>query len=178
MGVLQTDEADEQADTDRDTDLQCRRDRVEDRFTDIGQGQDDENDTLCEDCGQSDLPGISHAQDNRVGHIGVQAHTCRQCERQVCQQCHQKACKTGRQSCGCEDSTLVHAGVTENARIDSQDVGHGHEGCNTRHDLGPDIRVPFLQFKKLFQNKYLLFMYLMMHPKLYNKKHVYHTTFK
>ena len=96
MGVLKTDETDEEADTDRYTEFQGRGNGIEDRLTDVCQGQDDENETLSENCRESDLPGISHAQDDRIGKIGVQAHAGRKREGQICQQCHQH---TGDRGC-------------------------------------------------------------------------------
>ena len=159
MGVLKTDEADEKADTDRYTQLQGRRYRIEDRLPDIGQRQDDENDTFCENGGQGDLPGIPHAHDDRVGQIGVQAHTCGQSEGQICQERHQNTGDRGCQRRRRKDSTLIHAGISQNAGIDSQDIGHCHEGRDAGHDLCFDIRPVFLQFKKPFQNNFLLYAF-------------------
>ena len=159
MSVLKTDEADEKSDTDRYTQLQGSRNGIEDCLTDICQGQDDENETFSENCRQGDFPGVSHTHDDRIGKIGVQAHTGRKGEGQICQQCHQHAGDRGRQRRRSKDSSLIHARITENARVDGQDISHCHKGRDTGHDFGPDIRTSFLQFKKLFQNIILLYVF-------------------
>ena len=46
-------------------------DGVEDSLPDIEQGQKDEDQSFCQDGRQSHLPGIAHAQDHRIGKIGV-----------------------------------------------------------------------------------------------------------
>ena len=76
MGVLKTDEADEQTDTDGNTVLQCLRNRIEDRLTNVRQRQKDEDETLCKYSGQCNLPGVAHAQNDGVREVSIESHTC------------------------------------------------------------------------------------------------------
>ena len=71
LRVLQADEGDEQADAHADGLFQVEGDGVEDSLPDIEQGQKDEDQPLCQDGCQSHLPGIAHAQDYRIGKVGV-----------------------------------------------------------------------------------------------------------
>ena len=101
--VLQTDECDEEADTDGYGDLEGCRDRVEDRFSDVGQGEDDEDQTFHEDSCQSHLPGITHSQDYGVSEVSVKTHTCGEHERKVCKKCHQERGNCRSQCRRCKD---------------------------------------------------------------------------
>ena len=135
-GVLQADEGDEQADAHAHAPLQVQGDGVEDGLTDIGHGQDDEQDALKEDGQQGDLPAVAEAQDNGVGQEGVQTHAGGQGEGQVGHEGHAGGADEGGDG-GCQQhGGGIHTGVTQNAGVDGQDVGHGHEGGNAGHDLG------------------------------------------
>ena len=101
--VLQADECDKEADTNGYGDLKGCRDRVEERFSDVGQGEGDEDQTFHEDSGQCHLPGISHSQYYGVGEVSVEAHTCGKNERQVRKECHQERGNCGCQSRCCKD---------------------------------------------------------------------------
>ena len=125
-------------------------DGVEDGLTHIGQAQDDEDDALDEDGHQGQLPAVAHGQDDRVGEVGVQAHAGGQSKRIVGQQCHQCRADKGCQRGGNQDGVGVHAGSRQDAGVDRKDVGHGHEGGDTCHELGLDIGVVFFQVKDLF----------------------------
>ena len=89
--------------------LQVHGNGIEDRLTDIGQRQDDEDDTFDEDRCQSSLPGIAHLNNDCVGKIGIQTHTGCKNEGVVCKSCHQKCGYAGSQCSCCENSTAVHA---------------------------------------------------------------------
>ena len=135
-GVLQADERDEQADTDRNAALERQRDGVEDRFADIGERQDDEDQALDEYGQQRDLPGVAVARNDGVGHECVQAHACGQRERQVRHERHAQRTDAGRQRGRQQDGGGVHAGRAEDGRVDGEDVRHRHKGGDAGHDLG------------------------------------------
>ena len=156
MRVLQTDECDEEADTDGYGDLEGCRDRVEDRFSDVGKGEDDEDQTFHEDSCQSHLPGITHSQDYGVSEVSVKTHTCGEHERKVCKKCHQERGDCRSQCRRCKDRTCVHAGCAQDAGIYSQDVSHCHEGSKTCCQLCFDISAVLLQFEKLFHRVFPL----------------------
>ena len=103
VGVLQSDEGDEEADTDGYGELKCCRDRIEDRFSDARQGENYEDYTLDEDSGQCHLPGISHSQYNGVCKISVEAHACGEYERKIGEEGHQERGDRRCQSRCCKD---------------------------------------------------------------------------
>ena len=70
----EADEADEEADTGRDSFLQIERDRIEDRFTDIREREHDEDDTLDEDGSQCHFPSVAHLLYDGEGEEGIQPH--------------------------------------------------------------------------------------------------------
>ena len=150
MGILKTDECDEKTDADRDRKFQLARDCIEDGFTHIGQREDNKDETLHADCGKRNFPAVPHAHADRVGKVGVQSHTGRQCKGQVREQSHRKGCNC-RGECGRrENRTAVHAGFSQQIRVYGEDIGHGHEGRDTRNHFCPHSRAVFFQVKKLF----------------------------
>ena len=74
MCILQTNKGDEQTNTNRYCNLQARRNRIKDCFTHICQGQDNKDNTLNKYCSQSNFPAVTHAKNNSVGKVGIQAH--------------------------------------------------------------------------------------------------------
>ena len=89
-----------------------------------------------EDGQQSHLPAVAVAQDHGVGQEGVQTHAGRQGEGQVCHEGHAHGAQEGRNGGGQQHGGAVHTGIAQDAGVDSQDVGHGHEGGDACHDLG------------------------------------------
>ena len=163
-GILQADESDEQTDTDGNTALQAQRNGIENGFTDIGQRQDDEDNTFNEDSQQADLPGVAHTQANSIGHVSVQTHACRQRKGQVCHQSHTGGTNEGSQS-GChQNSGGIHTGSGQDAGVNSEDVSHSHEGGDTSHNFGLDIRLVLRQLKDFFEHNDLPFFFLRLAP--------------
>ena len=148
--VLQTDESNEQADAHADGAFQGHGNGVEDALTHIGERQHDEDDAFHKDGHQGQLPAVAHGQDDRVGEVGVQAHAGSQGEGVVGQQSHQGSADEGCQCGGDQNSLGVHARSGQDVGVDRKDVGHGHEGGDTSHDLGLDIGVVFFQMKDIF----------------------------
>mgnify|MGYP001860281245 CR=1 FL=1 len=151
-GVLQADESDEQADADRNAALERQRDGVEDRFAHIGQRQHDKDQALDKDREQRDLPAVPVTGDDGVCHKGVQAHAGGQRKWQVCHKRHADRAEAGGKRSRQQDGGGIHAGRAEDARVDRKDVCHGHEGGDTRHDLGADGGVVVRKFEHLFKH--------------------------
>ena len=134
MGVLQTDECDEEADTDGNRGLEALRDGVEDRFTDVCQRHGDEDQTFDKDCGQSDFPAVAHGAADSVCEVGIQAKAGAERERLVGERSHAEAGDRGSHGSRKQNGT---AGVfktgrgAENRRIQCENVHHGHEGGET-----------------------------------------------
>ena len=160
-GVLQADEGDEQADTHGNASLQGQGNGVENGFTDIGQGQDDEDQTFHEDRQQGDLPAVAEAQHYGVGQVGVQAHAGGQHEGQVGHEGHAAGGDEGGDGRRQQDSGGIHARVAQNAGVDCQDVGHGHEGGQTGHQFRLDGGAVLFQLKNFIKHTektFLLFL--------------------
>ena len=138
-GVLQADEGDEQADTGTDGMLEAERDGIQDPSADLGQCEDDENDTFNQDGGQGELPTVSHRQADGKHEEGVEAHAGSQRKRFLGPEGHHQRGDDGSQGRRRENGTRRHSGQrTEDARIDGQDVGHRQERRQAGDQLGPD----------------------------------------
>ena len=151
-GVLQADEADEQADADGNAALERQRDGVENRLAHVRQAQHDEDQALDEDGQQRNLPGVSHAQHDGVGQERVEAHARGQRERQIRHQAHARRADEGRQRRRQQDGGGVHARSGQDARIDGQNVGHRHKCGDARHDFRLGSGFVFAQLKDLFKH--------------------------
>ena len=150
MRVLHADEGDEETDADGNGDFQSGRDGIEDRFTDVGQRKDDEDQTFHQDRCQSDLPGITHTAADGVCEVRIQTHTGGQSERQIGEQSHAQTCDRGCNGSRCEDGALVHTGSAQDVRVDGQNVDHRHERCQTGDDLSSGIGVVLFQLEQFF----------------------------
>ena len=126
--VLESDEGDEEADTGADGMAEVHRDGVDNPLTHLGEGEDDEDDTLKEDGGKGELPGVTHAKADTKNEEGVETHARGKGERFLGIDCHDEGADDGGQCGGGEYCRGGHALVgkgTENAGVHGQDVGHG-----------------------------------------------------
>ena len=145
-GILQADEGDEQADTGGDGRLDLVGDGVEDDLAQTGNGQQHEDDAVKQH--QHQGVGIAQAQAHTHGvdKIGVQAHSGGLRQRQIGQQADEQGAHHGGNGGGHINGPVADAqhigavakGVREHTGIDHQNVGHGHKGGDTGHDLRPD----------------------------------------
>ena len=160
-GVLQADEADEQADADGNAALERQRDGVEDRLAHVRQAQHDEDQTLDEDGQQRDLPRVAHAQHDGVGQERIEAHARGQRERQIRHQRHAGRADEGGQRRRQQHGGSVHPRGGQDARVNGQNVGHGHKCGDTRHHFGFGGGFVFAQLKDLFKHSFhsLLFFF-------------------
>ena len=150
MCVLQADKCDKQTDTNADCRFQILRDCIEDCFTHVCQGQNDEDDTFREDSSQSILPAVSHAEHDGISKVRIQSHTRCKGKRIVGKQRHCE-CTNKCSQCGCsEDSSVIHTGGRHDTWVDSQNVCHGHEACDSGNNLSFDICAVFFELEKFF----------------------------
>ena len=89
-GALEANESNEESDTGSNGKLQAVRNCIENQFSNLGERDDEENESLNEKRRKSHLPTVSHAQNNRVDHECIQSHTRRNDERIICRQRHKK----------------------------------------------------------------------------------------
>ena len=165
-GVLQADEADEQADADGNAALERQRDGVENRLAHVRQAQHDEDQALDEDGQQRNLPGVAHAQHDGVGQERVEAHARGQRERQIRHQAHARRADEGRQRRRQQDGGGVHARSGQDARIDGQNVGHRHKCGDARHDFRLGSGFVFAQLKDLFKHSFHSLLFFFHSPTL------------
>ena len=165
-GILQANESNEQADAHRYTPFQGQRNGIENGFTDIGHGQGDEDQTLCKHSQQRDLPGVTHALHNGVGQVSIQAHTCGENKGHIGHHRHTDSANKGSNGSCQQHRCGIHACISQDTGIHCQNVGHGHKGGNTGHDLGLDSGVMLLEFEQFFQHKHPTFFYFL--PAYYN----------
>ena len=136
-GILQADERNEQADTGADGFFQGTRNGIDEPGAHLGECQDNEKHTFKKHRRKSELPGVAHAQANRVHEEGVQTHARSQGKRFLGIKGHHNRADNGRQGrCG-KYRTAGHAvQCAEDGRVHGQDVGHGEEGGDTGQNLG------------------------------------------
>ena len=150
MRVLKPDKGDEKPDSDGDRDLQCLRNRVEDRFPHIGDGEHDEDQPLHEYRGQRDLPAVAHSHHHRIGEVGIEPHPGGEHKGQIGKQRHAEGCQRGGQGRRGENRSRIHPRLLQDAGIDRQDIGHRHKGRNACYELCLYIRLVFFQLKEFF----------------------------
>ena len=139
-GVDEPDEGDEQADADRDGDLELGGYGVEDRLPEAGQDQHQDDQALDHD--QPHRVGPRHLARDRERDERVEAEARRQRQWVVGDDPHQDRQHAGRQRRGrcdlCEraDDVTVDVGALEkDDRVQDDDVGHRQE----RHDATADL---------------------------------------
>src|SRR5688572_21187225 len=78
---------------------------------------------------------MPEALHNPVGEISIQTHARGQSYwvvRKQPHECRSERCsKAGRH----ENGALIHSRIRKDLRIDENDISHGHEGRDARHDL-------------------------------------------
>ena len=145
---LEADEGDVESDSGSDRTLEVHRYRIHDEFPDIGDRQENEEDTLNEDGREGHLPGKSHSQAYGIYKECVQPHSGSKSERFAGIECHHhRADNGGEGSCG-ENRRSRHSlggQGAEYAGIDGQDVGHREEGGKSGQNLGADAVLLYIE---------------------------------
>ena len=133
--ILQTDEGNEQTNTHRDRVADVQRNGIDNRLTDLQHGEQNEDKTLNQHRCQSLLPCVAHHDHQRVGKEGIQSHTRSQCKWHFGIKRHHGCSHHCSNHCGREHSTFLHTCVTQDNRVDSQDIRHSEEGGQSCHHL-------------------------------------------
>ena len=138
--VLHANKGDEQADTCSDGFIQRSWNSLQYQATHLGDSKNNEDDTFQQHGGEGKLPGVSHAKTYGIYKECVKTHARSQCERLLGIDRHYQRTDDGCQGCSRKHTTGRHAGQgAEDTRIDGQDIGHGKECGDARHDLCADI---------------------------------------
>ena len=106
--ALQSDEGDEQTDASSDRLSHRKRDGIDYRRADIGQGEDYEYDAFDQDCGQGKLPRIAHAETDRVAEECIQSHARGKRKWQFGIDCHYQGSHDSRNRRGGEQGVFIH----------------------------------------------------------------------
>ncbi len=147
FGVAQTDEGDEEADARGGAVLEAIGNAVDDLFADFGESEDEKKQAGKKDDTESGLPGNAAAEDYGVGEVGVEGHPGREGDGIVGPNAHNERGERGGNASGEENAVNGHAGFGEDARVDDDHVGHGHEGGEAGEDFAADSGVIFLEMK-------------------------------
>ena len=145
--ILQADERDEKTDTNGNRVFQLQGNGIEDRFSDVCEREKDEDDTFSKYRKECDLPGVAHLAANGVRHECVQTHAGGKNEGVVCPESHERCTDEGSDTSGEQNGCGIHAGFTEDAGVDCQNVSHRHKGSNTGNDFCFDIGVVFFELE-------------------------------
>ena len=133
--ILQSDEGNKEAYTRRDGPTQNQRHGIHNLLAQTRQSEQYEENTLNEDGCKRKLPCVSHGEHHGIGKECIQTHSGSQRERQLGIDGHHQCGQDGGKHSGREHSPLVHAGITQDRGIDSQNISHGKEGGNTSQYL-------------------------------------------
>ena len=147
FGVAQADEGDEKADTGGGAVLEAIGDAVDDLFADVGEREDKKEQARKKDDAESGLPGNAAAEDDGVSEIGVEGHARSEGDGIVGPNAHNERGERGGNASGEENAVNGHAGFGEDARVDDDHVGHGHEGGEAGKEFAADSGVIFLEMK-------------------------------
>ena len=150
-----TDQCDEETDTRGDAVFQICGDAVDDGFPEFEQGHEDENDTFHKyrrECDPESVGFISQLADaDGEGKVCVQSHACRETDGIIRPEAHDEGGNGGRDCGGQKDTVGIHD-ISQNVRIDGQNVGHGEEGGDPGEDLRLHVGTVFLQVEDFLQH--------------------------
>ena len=150
--ALQPDDRQEQADARGDRHLEAPRDRVDHPFADGREAHDQEQDAREEHGAECRLPAVAEPLDDAVGEVCVEAHARRERHGVVGVEPHECGGESRGEAGGDEGGPPVHPCVRKDRRVDEDDVGHGHEGGQAGHKLGPDAGAVLLEFEQALEH--------------------------
>ena len=146
--VEEADVGHEQADAAADGVLQHFRNGLDDHLTNLGDGDDDVDQTAQEHHAQGFLPLEAEAEAHGVGEERVEAHAGGLRVRNVGEQAHHERADDGRDDGGEEHAAPRHTGRRQDLRVDDDDVGHGEERGQAGHDLRGDGGAVLLEMEE------------------------------
>ena len=109
------------------------------------------------DDAEGGLPGDAAAEDDGVGEVGVERHAGSEGDGIVGPESHDERGDRGGNAGGEENALDGHAGFGEDARVDDDDVGHGHESGEAGEEFAADGGVIFFEMKNAFEQTVFLF---------------------
>ena len=145
--VAETDEGDEEADAGGSAVFEAIRNAIDDVLTHFGEREEQKEEPGEEDDAEGGLPGHAAAKNDGVCEVGIEGHARREGDGVVGPQTHDQRGDRGRNASGEENAVNGHATFREDARVDDDHVGHGHEGGQPREQFAADGGLVFLQVK-------------------------------
>src|SRR3954471_24514199 len=149
--VAKSDVGDENSDSGRNGGIELRGDSGDDNLTDAEQGQQQERNAREEDGTQSSLPWDAKSFHDRVGKVGVQSHSRRECKRIAREQTHSDAAESRGQAGGPYHCGVGHAGIVKNTRMHDDYVRHGHDGGESGSNLGAPGGAKLFELEVVFE---------------------------
>ena len=138
-GVAESDESNKEADASANSGVEFVGNGCDETLTDAGEGQDKKDNSGEKDGTQSGLPGDVHAFDHGVGEVGIQPHTRSEGQRVVGKRSHKNAAKGRTETGSGGDGGEWHSGLTEDVRIDEDDVSHRDERREACENLSAPV---------------------------------------
>jgi len=145
--IAQADEGDEESDAGGGAMFQTIGNTVDDLLANFGEGEKKEKEAGEKDDAESGLPGNAAANDDGVGEVGVEGHAGSESDGIVGPDAHDESGGRGGNAGGEEDAIDGHAGFGEDAGIDDDHVGHGHEGGEASEKFATNGGLIFLEMK-------------------------------
>ena len=145
--VAQADEGDEESNAGGGAMFQTIGNAVDDLLANFGEGKKKKKNAGKEDDAESGLPGNAAANDDGVGEVGVEGHAWRESDGIVGPDTHDEGGGGGGNTGGEEHAIDGHASFREDAGIDDDHVGHGHEGGEASEEFATNGGLIFLEMK-------------------------------
>src|SRR5229473_1214944 len=149
--VAEADEGDEESDAGGGAVLEAIGNAVDDLFADVGEGEEEKEEAGEKNDSERSLPGHAAAEDDGVGEVGVERHARREGDGIVGPEAHDERGDRGGNAGGEENAINGHAAFGEDARVDDDYVGHGHESGQAGEELAPDGGLVFFEMKYAFE---------------------------
>jgi len=127
--------------------LETIGDTVDDLLADVGECEDEEEETGQKDDTKSSLPGNAAAKDDGISEVSVEGHAGSEGDWIVGPQAHDERGDRGGNASGEENAFDGHAGFGEDAGVDDDHVGHGHERGEASEKFSADGGMVFFEMK-------------------------------
>jgi hypothetical protein len=145
LGFLERDDAEKEPDAGGDRQFEILRDRVDDVFADVENGNEEEEHPRAEHAGERLLPCVFVSEHYGEREERIEPHAWRKRDGIIGVERHHQGRDRGRDAGGDEHRALVHARIAQDLRVDEDDVDHGEESRNPGDELGTHIAAALAQ---------------------------------
>ena len=145
LGLLERDDAEKEPDAGGDRQFEILRDRVDDVFADVEDGNEEEEHPRAEHAGKGLLPCVFVSEHYGEREERIEPHARRERDGIIGVERHHQGRDRGRDAGRDEHCALVHARIAEDLRVDEDDVDHGEESRDPGDELGMHIAAALAQ---------------------------------